>query len=81
MHRHPAFFGSAKDVIHDCCGFCPKPMTPDEVEVAEEEAKVYVSGQVSFIKDNPGRQAIGKRPPQAQKIICLQIFVSFARLL
>ena len=56
-------------------------MTPDEVEVAEEEAKVYVSGQVSFIKDNPGRQAIGKRPPQAQKIICLQIFVSFARLL
>ncbi|PVI06470.1 ankyrin [Periconia macrospinosa] len=63
LHRHPAFFGYAEDIIHDCCGFCPKPKTPEEVKVAEEEAKVYVSGKVSLIKDDPGRQAIGSFNP------------------
>ena len=24
LHRHPAFFGRAEDIFHDCCGFCPK---------------------------------------------------------
>lgn len=23
LHRHPAFFGYMKDVVEDCCGFCP----------------------------------------------------------
>jgi hypothetical protein len=63
LHRHPAFFGHAEDVIHDCCGFCPKPMTPEEHDVAEEESKIYVSGEISFIKDDPGRQAIGSFNP------------------
>jgi hypothetical protein len=63
LHRHPAFFGYATDVIRDCCGFCPKPVTPEEHDVAEEESKVYVSGEVSFIKDDPGRQAIGSFHP------------------
>jgi hypothetical protein len=63
LHRHPAFFGYAEDVIHDCCGFCPSPVTPDEHDVAEEEAKIYVSGEISFIKDDPGRQAIGSFNP------------------
>lgn len=63
LHRHPAFFGYADDVIEDCCGFCPKPSTPEEEEVAEEESKIYVSGKISFIKDDPGRQAIGSFNP------------------
>lgn len=63
LHRHPAFFGNATDVIGDCCGYCPKPMTPEDEEIAEEEGKVYVSGTLSFIKDNPGRQAIGSFHP------------------
>ncbi|CAI6337715.1 unnamed protein product [Periconia digitata] len=63
LHRHPAFFGYAKDVIHDCCGFCPEPVTPEEKEAAEEEGKIYVSGEVTFIKDDPGRQAIGSFNP------------------
>ncbi|KAF2021723.1 ankyrin repeat protein [Aaosphaeria arxii CBS 175.79] len=63
LHRHPAFFGFAEDVIHDCCGFCPEPTTPEEHDVAEEEAKIYVSGKISFIKDDPGRQAIGSFHP------------------
>jgi hypothetical protein len=63
LHRHPAFFGYAVDVINDCCGFCPKPVTPEEHDVAEEEAKIYVSGKISFIKDDPGRQAIGSFNP------------------
>ncbi|CAA9958257.1 Ankyrin repeat protein [Pyrenophora teres f. maculata] len=63
LHRHPAFFGNATDVIGDCCGYCPEPITPEDKEIAEEENKVYVSGSLSFIRDNPGRQAIGSFNP------------------
>ncbi|WPH02991.1 Hypothetical protein R9X50_00586300 [Acrodontium crateriforme] len=63
LHRHPAFVGSAEDVVADCCGFCPRPSTIEEEEVHEEESKVYISGNVSFIKDDPGRQTIGSFNP------------------
>ncbi|KAF2503033.1 ankyrin repeat protein [Lophium mytilinum] len=63
LHRHPAFFGFAEDIIHDCCGFCPAPFTPEEHDVAETEGKIYVSGGISFIKDDAGRQAIGSFNP------------------
>ncbi|KAK0661521.1 Ankyrin repeat domain-containing protein 11 [Lasiodiplodia hormozganensis] len=63
LHRHPAFFGHAEDVFFDCCGYCPKPDTPEEEEVAEEESKTFVSGKISFIKDDPGRQTIGSFNP------------------
>lgn len=63
LHRHPSFFGNAVDVIGDCCGFCPEPATPEDQEIAAEESKIYVSGTLSFIKDNPGRQAIGSFRP------------------
>lgn len=56
LHRHPAFFGRAEDVITDCCGACPQPKTLQEVEVAKEESETYVSGSVSFRTDDPGRQ-------------------------
>jgi ankyrin repeat protein len=63
LHRHPAFFGNASDVIGDCCGYCPKPTTPEDEEIAAVENKVYVSGELTFIKDDPGRQAIGSFHP------------------
>jgi ankyrin repeat protein len=63
LHRHPAFFGNAVDVIGDCCGYCPEPLTSEDQEIAAEESKTYVSGELSFIKDNPGRQAIGSFNP------------------
>ncbi|RJE25339.1 ankyrin repeat protein [Aspergillus sclerotialis] len=63
LHRHPAFFGNLDDVIHDCCGYCPQPVTDEEKEVAEEENKIYISGDVTFIKDDPGRQEIGSFNP------------------
>ena len=63
LHRHPAFFGNATDVIGDCCGYCPKPATPEDEEIAENENKIYVSGDLTFIKDDPGRQAIGSFHP------------------
>ncbi|KAL9009632.1 MAG: hypothetical protein Q9173_005358 [Seirophora scorigena] len=50
-------------VLHDCCGFCPEPTTVEEREVAENERKIYVSGDVEFMKDDPGRQAIGSFNP------------------
>lgn len=56
LHRHPAFFGRAEDVIGDCCGTCPLPSTAEEQETAEKESKVYVSGAIKFNTDDPGRQ-------------------------
>lgn len=63
LHRHPAFFGRVDDVVSDCCGFCPRPETDEEHQVHQEESKTYVSGRVSFIKDDPGRQQIGSFNP------------------
>ncbi|KAL8950980.1 MAG: hypothetical protein Q9222_003014 [Ikaeria aurantiellina] len=63
LHRHPCFIGPLESVLHDCCGFCPEPQTDEEREVAEEESKIYVSGDLEFMKDDPGRQAIGSFNP------------------
>ncbi|XPS71768.1 hypothetical protein M3J07_003939 [Ascochyta lentis] len=63
LHRHPAFFGNATDVIADCCGYCPKPATPEDEAIAEVENKIYVSGDLTFIQDDPGRQTIGSFHP------------------
>lgn len=63
LHRHPAFFGRAENVFQDCCGSCPQPKTDEERDVYEDEKKIYVSGGINFIKDDPGRQAIGSFHP------------------
>lgn len=63
LHRHPAFFGSVNDVIRDCCGFCPQPVTDEDSAAAEEESKIFISGDISFLKDDPGRQEIGSFHP------------------
>lgn len=63
LHRHPAFFGQADDVFGDCCGHCPKAVTDEELEVLEQEEKLYVSGEITFLKDDPGRQSIGSFNP------------------
>ncbi|MCJ1312534.1 hypothetical protein MMC25_006208 [Agyrium rufum] len=63
LHRHPCFIGDAEHIFEDCCGACPAPVTDEELEVAEEEAKIFVSGSLEFIKDDPGRQAIGSFHP------------------
>jgi len=49
--------------MHDCCGFCPESKTDEDREVAEEESKIYVSGNLAFMKDDPGRQTIGSFNP------------------
>ncbi|KAF7594363.1 hypothetical protein BBP40_009344 [Aspergillus hancockii] len=38
-------------------------LTPEEKEVAEKESKNYISGDILFIKDDPGRQDIGSFNP------------------
>ncbi|CAM1506895.1 Fc.00g065360.m01.CDS01 [Cosmosporella sp. VM-42] len=63
LHRHPAFFGRVEDVIEDCCGCCPTPVTQEEIETAEKEAEIYISGKVKFLIDDPGRQQIGSFNP------------------
>ncbi|XWW92272.1 hypothetical protein V2A60_000195 [Cordyceps javanica] len=67
LHRHPAFFGRVQDVIEDCCGGCPVPVTSEETEVAEKEAEIYISGKVSFMIDDPGRQQIGSFNPLTEQ--------------
>lgn len=63
LHRHPCFVGPIDSVIHDCCGSCPKPVTNEEREIDEEESKIYVFGDLVFMKDDPGRQPIGSFHP------------------
>jgi len=63
LHRHPCFIGPIESVIHDCCAFCPEPKTDEDREIAAEESKIYVYGELVFIKDDPGRQAIGSFNP------------------
>ncbi|KAK2765211.1 hypothetical protein FQN54_008910 [Arachnomyces sp. PD_36] len=63
LHRHPAFFGAVQHVVDDCCGFCPSPSSSEETAVAAEESKKFVSGKLEFMKDDPGRQAIGSFSP------------------
>ncbi|RYP54832.1 hypothetical protein DL768_000396 [Monosporascus sp. mg162] len=63
LHMHPAFFGGVEDVISDCCGTCPKPTPPQEIEIADKVSEIYVSGNVSFRIDDPGRQQIGSFNP------------------
>lgn len=63
LHRHPCFFGTAAEVLQDCCGFCPEPKTEEEKEVYEKESGLYVSGPLTFIKDDPGRQEVGSFNP------------------
>ncbi|OAA37284.1 ankyrin repeat protein [Beauveria brongniartii RCEF 3172] len=67
LHRHPAFFGRVEDVIEDCCGTCPVPVTQEENEIAEKEAEIYISGKVSFLIDDPGRQQIGSFNPLTEQ--------------
>lgn len=50
-------------MVTDCCGYCPVPKTDEEKEIAEKESKIYVSGTISFIRDDPGRQQIGSFNP------------------
>lgn len=38
-------------------------MTEEEREVAKEEGKIYVNGDLAFMKDDPGRQTIGSFHP------------------
>lgn len=59
LHRHPCFFGDIDDILKDCCGHCPLPLTDEEENVVAEESEVYVSGDLHFITADPGRQAIG----------------------
>lgn len=67
LHRHPAFFGRVEDVVEDCCGNCPKPIASEEIEIAEKEAEIYISGQVTFLIDDPGRQQIGSFNPLTEQ--------------
>lgn len=76
LHRHPAFFGRVEDVILDCCGSCPKPRTPEEIEISEKESRIYVSGKVTFRTEDPGRQQIGSFNPLSKHTCRLHSAVS-----
>ncbi|KAG9049850.1 hypothetical protein FS837_008900 [Tulasnella sp. UAMH 9824] len=58
LHRHPAFFGNMKEALEDCCEYCPLPETDEEKEMLEKEKERYITGRISFIQEDPGRQSI-----------------------
>ena len=68
-------------MIQDCCGYCPKPVTDEEVEIAEEESKRYLSGELSFLIENPGRQEIGSFNPVTDDEFTTMAYVGDTELL
>ncbi|KIO24997.1 hypothetical protein M407DRAFT_211280 [Tulasnella calospora MUT 4182] len=58
FHRHPAFFGNMKEALDDCCEHCPLPSTDEEKEVFRKEQEQFLTGRVSFMQVDPGRQSI-----------------------
>ncbi|KAG8939661.1 hypothetical protein FRC04_006086 [Tulasnella sp. 424] len=58
LHRHPAFFGNMKEALEDCCEYCPLPETDEEKEMFEKEQEQFLTGRVTFIQEDPGRQSI-----------------------
>ncbi|KAG8952590.1 hypothetical protein FRC04_003951 [Tulasnella sp. 424] len=58
LHRHPAFFGNMNQALDDCCHFCPLPETDEEKEMFEKDQEQFLTGRVTFIQDDPGRQSI-----------------------
>ncbi|KAG9040728.1 hypothetical protein FS837_000243, partial [Tulasnella sp. UAMH 9824] len=58
LHRHPFFFGNMEEALGDCCKYCPLPETDGEREVFEKEQEQFITGRVSFMQEDPGRQSI-----------------------
>ncbi|KAG8935884.1 hypothetical protein FRC02_005883 [Tulasnella sp. 418] len=58
LHRHPAFFGTMKEVLADCCEHCPVPKDEEEKELQGKEDEQYIRGPVTFMQEDPGRQSI-----------------------
>ncbi|KAF3199269.1 hypothetical protein TWF106_003953 [Orbilia oligospora] len=66
LHRHPAFVGTVKYIVGDCCENCPEPQNDEEKELQAQDDKYFVRGPISFIRDDPGRQEIGSFNPQTK---------------
>ncbi|KAG8898026.1 hypothetical protein FRC00_003492 [Tulasnella sp. 408] len=58
LHRHPFFFGNMEEALGDCCKDCPLPETDEEREMFEKEQEQFITGRVSFMQEDPGRQSI-----------------------
>ncbi|PRP87864.1 ankyrin repeat protein [Planoprotostelium fungivorum] len=52
FHTHPCFFGTAAEILRDCCGHCP----PVPEEHVDPDAP-FVSGILTWVTVNPGAQA------------------------
>ena len=64
-HTHPCFMGTMREVIEDCCGCCP-PTTHTDAGTDSDGMEPWVSGALTWIVDNPGRQAIGSFHPTTE---------------
>ncbi|GBC03939.1 hypothetical protein RclHR1_05400001, partial [Rhizophagus clarus] len=80
LHRHICFFGTMKEIFDDCCGHCPEPSTPEEVAAQIEDDKIYIRGKMEFIKDDPGRQAIGSFNPLTDDDWTSQAYITNVRV-
>lgn len=64
LHRHPGFTGSIDQVLDDCCKQCPSASNNEKLrKLATSHDQKYVSGELKFVVDNPGRQTIGSFDP------------------
>lgn len=51
IHTHPCFFGTAEEILKDCCGSCP-PIPENEIDPDSP----YVYGVITWVTVNPGAQ-------------------------
>lgn len=70
VHTHPCFFGTMEEVMKDCCGNCPTPPGGEGELIAPRvdpktgfEDSPFVSGPLTWIDIDPGRQSIGSFHP------------------
>ena len=50
-HTHPCFFGTISEIIKDCCGNCP-----EIPECDKDPDSPFVSGSLTWMEINPGKQ-------------------------
>ncbi|CAK9103620.1 Uncharacterized protein R883 [Durusdinium trenchii] len=59
FNLHPCFYGTAKEVIEDCCPNDPPIPSSADPEVLEK----FVRGPLQWMQEDPGKQAIGSFHP------------------
>ncbi|KAJ5078547.1 ankyrin repeat ph and sec7 domain containing protein secg-related [Anaeramoeba ignava] len=73
FHTHPCFFGTAEEIIGDCCG----AENCSNINLDEElgPSHMYVNGDISWMTVDPGQQSIGSFHPITDEDWCKDAYI------